>query len=49
MNEDEILEIKEYHFKKIRRLCQEYIDRELDYKIGVTDDRLIEVWTLIEN
>lgn len=47
MNKDEILEVREYHFKKIKKLCQEYIDKELDYKTGVTDDRLIEICTLI--
>ena len=47
MNKDEILEVKEYHFKKIKKLCQEYIFKELDYKTGVTDGRLIEIGTLI--
>ena len=47
MNKDEINEVREYHFRKIRRLCQEYIDKELDYKMGITDSRIIEIGKLI--
>ena len=47
MNKDEILEVREYHFKKTKRLCQGYIWKELDYKTDVTDGRLIEIGTLI--
>ena len=47
MNKDEILEIMEYHFKKAKKLCQEYIDKELDYKTDVVDGRLMEIVTLI--
>ena len=49
MNEDEILEVIEYHFKKIRRICQIYVDREIDYKVGVNDSRFIEVCNLIKD
>ena len=38
----------EYHFKKIKKLCQIYVDREIDYKIGINNSRLIEVCKLIE-
>lgn len=47
MSNEELQEVKEYHFKKIKKLCQEYIDKELDYKTGVADGRLIEVGKLI--
>lgn len=47
MNKDEILEIMEYHFKKAKKLCREYIDKELDYKTDVVDGRLMEIGTLI--
>lgn len=49
MNKEELNEIKEFHYKKIRRLCQKYIDNELDYKKGVADSRIIEINKLIAN
>ena len=49
MNEDEILEVIEYHFKKIRRMCQIYVDSEIDYKLGSDDSRFIEVCNLIKD
>ena len=48
MNKDEILEVMEYHFKKIKKLCQIYVDREIDYKTVINNSRLIEVCKLIE-
>ena len=48
MNKDEILEVREYHFKKIKKLCQIYVDREIDYKTVINNSRLIEVCKLIE-
>ena len=48
MKKDEILEVREYHFKKIKKLCQIYVDREIDYKTDINDNRLIEVCKLIE-
>ena len=48
MKKDEILEVMEYHFKKIKKLCQIYVDREIDYKTGINNSRLIEVCKLIE-
>ena len=48
MNKDEILEVMEYHFKKIKKLCQIYVEREIDYKIGINNSRLIEICKLIE-
>lgn len=48
MNKDEILEIREYHLKKIKKLCQIYVDREIDYKTGFSDSRLIEVSKLVK-
>lgn len=43
------LEVREYHFKKIKKLCQIYVDREIDYKTGINaDSRLIEVGKLIK-
>lgn len=47
MNKDEILEVKEYHFKKIKKLCQIYVDNEISYK-AFTDNRLIKVCELIK-
>lgn len=49
MNKEELDEVKELHYKKIRRLCQEYIDNELEYKTGVSDSRLIKINKLIAN
>ena len=48
MKKDEILEVMEYHFKKIKKLCQIYVDREIAYKTGINNSRLIEVYKLIE-
>lgn len=48
MKKDEILEVMEYHFKKIKKLCQIYVDREIDYKTVINNSRLIEVCKLIE-
>ena len=48
MNKDEILEVMEYHFKKIKKLCQIYVEREIDYKTVINNSRLIEVCKLIE-
>ena len=48
MKKDEILEVREYHFKKIKKLCQTYVDREIDYKTVINNSRLIEVCKLIE-
>ena len=48
MKKDEILEVMEYHFKKIKKLSQIYVDREIDYKTGINNSRLIEVCKLIE-
>ena len=48
MKKDEILEVMEYHFKKIKKLCQIYVDREIDYKTGINNSRLVEVCKLIE-
>ena len=48
MKKDEILEVREYHFKKIKKLCQIYVDREIDYKTVINNSRLIEVCKLIE-
>ena len=48
MKKDEILEVMEYHFKKIKKLCQIYVEREIDYKTGINNSRLIEVCKLIE-
>ena len=48
MKKDEILEVMEYHFKKIKKLCQIYVDREIDYKTVINNSRLIEVRKLIE-
>ena len=48
MKKDEILEVMEYHFKKIKKLCQTYVDREIDYKTVINNSRLIEVCKLIE-
>ena len=49
MGKDELNEVKEFHYKKIRRLCQNYIDNELDYRTGVSDSRLIEINKVIAN
>ena len=48
MKKDEILEVMEYHFKKIKKLSQIYEDREIDNKTGINNSRLIEVCKLIE-
>ena len=48
MNKEEILEVMEYHFKKIKKMCQIYVDREIDYKTVINNSRLIEVCKLIE-
>ncbi len=49
MNKEELCEAKEYHYRKIRRKCQTYIDNELDYKINkISDIRLLEVGKLIK-
>ena len=49
MNKEELCEAKEYHYRKIRRKCQTYIDNEIDYKINkVSDTRLLEVCKLIK-
>ena len=48
MKKDEILEVMEYHFKKIKKLCQIYVDKEIDYKTSINNSRLIEVCKLIE-
>lgn len=48
MNEDEILELKEYHFKKIKKLCQIYANREIDYKTGFDDSGFMKVCELIK-
>lgn len=48
MNKDELLEIREYHFKKIKRLLETYIDREVDYKTSfISDSRLLNINKLI--
>ena len=49
MSKDELNEVKEFHYKKIIRLCQKYIDNELDYRTGVSDSRLIEINKVIAN
>lgn len=49
MNKEELCEAKEYHYRRIRRKCQIYIDNELDYKINkISDIRLLEVGKLIK-
>lgn len=49
INKEELNEVKEFHYEKIRRLCQKYIDNELNYKTGISDSRLIEINKLITN
>ena len=41
MKKDEILEVMEYHFKKIKKLCKIYVDREIDYKTAINNSSLI--------
>lgn len=48
MNKDELLEIREYHLKKIKRLLETYIDKEVDYKTSfISDSRLLNINKLI--
>lgn len=49
MNKDELNEVKEFHYKKMKRLCQNYIDNELEYRTGVADSRIVEINKLIAN
>lgn len=49
ISKEELNEVKEFHYKKIRRLCQQYINNELDYKTGFSDSRLIEINKVITN
>ena len=49
ISKEELNEVKEFHYEKIRRLCQRYINNELDYKTGVNDSRLIEINKVITN
>ena len=49
ISKEELNEVKEFHYEKIRRLCQKYINNELDYKTGISDIRLIEINKLITN
>ena len=49
ISKEELNEVKEFHYEKIRRLCQKYINNELDYKTGISDSRLIEINKLITN
>lgn len=44
MNKEELDEVKEFHYEKIKRLCQRYVNNELDYRTGIGGDkRLIEI------
>lgn len=49
ISKEELNEVMELHYEKIRRLCQKYIDNELDYKTGISDRRHIEINKLITN
>ena len=47
MTKDELQEVKELHFKIIKRICQKYVDNEFYYKTTNGDTRISEVCCLI--
>ena len=47
MNKNEMQTVKEYHFEKIKRCCQRYVNRENDYKVNNGDTRLVEIIKLV--
>lgn len=50
MKKNELEAVKEYHFEKIKRICQSYVNRENDYKVNrgnQGDTRLVEVIRLV--
>lgn len=49
ISKEELNEVKEFHYEKIKRLCQKYINNELDYKTGISDSRLIEINKVVTN